>query len=188
MKASLPLAFLLLAATTAGVNAQQPRRTPAPAAEPAKADCAQQGELPKAWQGQAFALDGNTLAGVGLKPQIRIWGIQVPELRDKQTGQETVPGMRARAALEDLLAKADRKLKCRAIKFDGSCHVVAQCSLDDPQAGDLGGALIAAGMAYGFHLDDTLPWEPRAGQRYADAEVEARKAKRGLWPVWLGEK
>ena len=44
-----------------------------------------------------------------------------------------------------------------------------------------------AGLAYGFELD-VLPWEQRAGQRYADAEFEARKARRGLWPMWLGEK
>jgi endonuclease YncB( thermonuclease family) len=188
MKASLPLVLLLLVATTVGASAQQPRRPPAEAAEPAKADCAPQGDLPKAWQGQAFAIDGNTFAGVGLKPHVRIWGIQAAELRDKHTGQETVPGMRARAALEDLLAKSDHKLKCRPTKFDRSCRIVAQCSLDDPQAGDLGGALIAAGMAYGFHLDDALPWEPRASQRYADAEFEARKARRGLWPMWVGEK
>lgn len=187
MKASLPLVLFLLAATAAGANAQQARRAPAEAAEPARAECAQQGELPKAWQGQAFAIDGNTLAGIGLKPQLRIWGIQTAELRDKQTGQETVPGMRARAALEDLLAKSDHKLKCRPAKFDRACHIVVQCSLDDAQAGDLGGALIAAGMAYGFELD-ALPWEQRAGQRYADAEFEARKARRGLWPIWLGEK
>lgn len=188
MKASPLLAILLLATTVTAAAAQQPRRTPPEAAGPAKADCAQQGELPKSWHGQAFAIDGSTLAGVGLKPHLRIWGIQSAELRDRQTGQETVPGMRARAALDDLLAKSDHKLKCRPAKFDHTCHVVAQCSLDDPQAGDVGGALIAGGMAYGFLLDDALPWEPRAGQRYADAEFEARKARRGLWPMWLGEK
>ena len=189
MKAPLALALLVLVATTAAAVAQQPRRTPPEAAaDPAKTECVQQGELPKAWHGQAFAIDGNTLAGIGLKPRLRIWGIQTAELRDRQSGQETVPGMRARAALEDLIAKSDHKLKCRPIRFDRSCHIVAQCSLDDPQAGDLGGALIAAGVAYGFSLDDALPWEPRAGQRYADAEFEARKAQRGLWPIWLGEK
>ena len=188
MKTSLALAFLLLIASAAGASAQQSRRTPAETAEPAKSECAQQGELPKAWQGQAFAIDGNTLGGVGLKPHLRIWGIQTAELRDKQTSQETVPGMRARAALEDLLAKSDHKLKCRPIKFDRACHIVAQCGLDDPQAGDLGGAMIAAGMAYGVSLDEAPSWEPRAGQRYADAEFEARKAKRGLWPTWLAEK
>jgi endonuclease YncB( thermonuclease family) len=188
MKVCLPLTFLALVAISTEASAQQPRRTPAEPADPAKSECGPQGELPKAWQGQAFAIDGNTLGGVGLKPHLRIWGIQTAELRDKQTGQESVPGMRARAALEDLLAKSDHKLKCRPLKFDRACHVVAQCSLDDAQAGDLGGAMLAAGMAYGIALDEAPSWEPRAGQRYADAEFEARKAKRGLWPAWLGEK
>ena len=64
MKASpaAALVLLLLAATTAAAYAQQPRRTPPEAAEPAKADCGQQGDLAKPWQGQAFAIDGNTLA------------------------------------------------------------------------------------------------------------------------------
>jgi endonuclease YncB( thermonuclease family) len=192
MKASLLLALLLVATATAGVSAQQQqqRRTPAAEpAEPAKSECSPPSDLNKAWQGQAFAIDGHTLGGIGLKPHLRIWGIQTADLRDKQSGQEAVAGMRARAALEDLLAKSDHKLKCRLMRFDRpACQVVAQCSLDDAQAGDLGGAMIAAGMAYGFGLDDAPTWEPRAGQRYADAEFEARKARRGMWATWLGEK
>jgi endonuclease YncB( thermonuclease family) len=43
-------------------------------------------------------------------------------------------------------------------------------------------------MAYGFSLDETLPWETRASQRYATAEAEARKQRQGLWKEWLGEK
>ena len=35
-----------------------------------------QGELPKTWEGQAFAIDGDTIGGIGLKPPIRLWGIQ----------------------------------------------------------------------------------------------------------------
>ena len=107
------------------------------------------GALPATWNGQVYAIDGYTLAAVGLKPHIRLWGIQAPELRDGAKA-ESVAGMRARAALEDLLEQSTHKVKCRASKFDRDCHVVAQCSLDDAQAGDIGGALIAAGMAYGF--------------------------------------
>jgi endonuclease YncB( thermonuclease family) len=96
--------------------------------------------------------------------------------------------MLARAALEDMLSKSDHKLSCRVIKFDRDCRLIAQCSLD---AGadliDVGIAMIAAGMAYGFHLEETLPWEPKASQRYADAEFNARQTRRGLWPIWLGE-
>ena len=92
-------------------------------------------------------------------------------------------------ALEDMLDKAEHKVKCRAVRWDRNCHVVAQCTVEAaPAPLDLGGYLIASGMAYGFRLDEALPWEARASQRYAGAEAEARKAKRGLWPVWLGEK
>ena len=165
--------------------AAQPRKPPPPEAKEAKSsECAALGELPKAWDGQAFAIDGQTLGGTGLKAHLRIWGIQAPELRDT-TRVESVPGMRARAFLADLLAKADHKVKCRPARFDRECRIVAQCSVGDQ--GDLGGSMIAGGMAYGFELDEALPWESRAGQRYADAEFEARKARRGLWPAWLGD-
>jgi endonuclease YncB( thermonuclease family) len=166
----------------------------APAARPAAAettvgnDCAGVGPVPDTWSGVAYAIDGATLTAVGLKPHIRLWGIQAPELRDG-ANQETVAGMRARAALEDILSKPDHKLRCRIARLDRSCRLVAHCLLDaGADSIDLGGAMIASGMAYGFSLDDTLASEPKASQRYADAEFEARKQRRGLWPQWLGEK
>jgi endonuclease YncB( thermonuclease family) len=188
---SWALALLLAAATSVAANASAQQRKP-PATSPPEAkssDCsAAAGELPKAWDGQAFAIDGHTLGGTGLKAHLRIWGIQAPELRDASRA-ESVTGMRARAFLADLLAKADHKVKCRPARFDRECRIVAQCSLADPGgSSDLGGSMIAGGMAYGFDLDEALPWESRAGQRYADAEFEARKARKGLWPVWLGDK
>ena len=181
-----PLALLCLAALAAA-DASAQQRKPPPTPEPKEtksSDCPAVGELPKAWDGQAFAIDGQTLGGTGLKAHLRIWGIQAPELRDT-TRVENVPGMRARAFLADLLAKADHKVKCRPARFDRECRIVAQCSVGD--AGDLGGSMIAGGMADGVELDEALPWEARAGQRDADAAVEARKARRGLWPAWLGD-
>ncbi|MFO1162513.1 MAG: thermonuclease family protein [Reyranellaceae bacterium] len=174
-------ASLLLAA-----SAQAQRR--APTEQPSSPDCAAQGALPKEWSGVAYSIDGDTLAGVGLKPHIRLWGTQAPELLD-QSRAESVAGMRARAALEDLLSASDHKISCRILKFDRECHVVAQCSLHDGvNPIDIAGAMIAGGMAYTVHLEETLPWEPKASQRYSTAEFEARKNKRGLWPTWLGSK
>jgi len=172
-------------------QAQTAQRKAAPAATPAPAadapDCPGHGAMPATWNGHAYAVDGDTLGGVGLKPQIRLWGVQAPVLRD--AGKvETVAGMRARAALADLLEKVDHKVKCRALKVDRDCRIVAQCAVDDGQGGDIGGALIAAGMAYTADLEEALPWESRASQRYAGAEAEARKQRRGLWKEWLGEK
>jgi len=188
MKILLLACLLALAASAA--EAQQ-RRPP----EPDKAadkppDCAaSMGVLPKDWNGEAYAIDGVTLGGTGLKPPLRLWGVQTGELRDRQSGQETVAGMRARAALEDMLDKGSHKVKCRTMRWDRECRAVAQCMVESsPTPIDLGGYLISSGLAYGFHLEEALPWEPRAGQRYAGAEAEARKAARGLWPVWLGEK
>jgi endonuclease YncB( thermonuclease family) len=185
------LVAAVLAAVALPAMAQPAPRKPAPAATPAAPsdtpDCAAMGALAATWNGQVYAIDGDTLAGVGLKPHIRLWGIEAPELRDGAKA-ESIAGMRARAALEDLLEQSGHKVKCRALKFDRDCHMVAQCSLDDAQAGDIGSGLIAAGMVYGFHLEETLPWESRASQRYATAEAEARKQRRGLWKDWLGER
>ena len=178
---------LLLAVALSTVAVSAAAQSGARRASSDQPDCSAQGALPSTWEGQAYAIDGGNLAGVGLKPKIRIWGIQAPELRDPAK-RETVAGMRARAALEDLLEQSGHKVKCRAAKFDRDCLAVAQCSLDGVQGSDLGGAMIAAGLAYGSHLDEALPWESRASQRYATAEAEARKQRRGLWKEWLGEK
>ena len=182
---SLVLAAALAAVAVPALAQPVPRKTATALSD--APDCAAMGTLPATWDGQVYAIDGATLAGVGLKPHVRIWGIQAPELRDA-TKAESVAGMRARAALEDLLEPSGHKVKCRATKFDRSCRIVAQCSLDDARGGDIGGAMIAAGMAYGFSLDEALPWEARASQRYATAEAEARKQRQGLWKEWLGEK
>lgn len=191
MKA-LPLALSLLAALLAIATSANAQVKPPPKAE----DCVvKQGEMLQSWNGVAFAIDGDTLAGIGLKPHIRIWGIQAPELRDKDK-DETVPGMRARATLSDLLAKADGKVWCRAIKYDRYCRLVAQCNVPtDPAPGstsptplDIGLYMVMTGYAYGFYLDDVLPWDAGAGVRYNLQEARARERKAGLWPLWLGEK
>jgi endonuclease YncB( thermonuclease family) len=197
MKATIPpLAVLLVAGIAATAIAKQPPKPtvetaaarPATAEPPPASECAAMGSLPDTWSGVAYAVDGDKLAAAGLKPNIRLWGVQAPELRNG-AGEETVAGMRARATLEDLLSKSDHKLKCRVTKFDRQCRAVAHCVLDaGADSIDVGGAMIASGMAYGFSLDQTMAWEPKASQRYADAEFEARKQRRGLWPFWLGEK
>ena len=191
---ALSLGLLSSAAQAQNTPAKPPAAAPAtPAAAPAAASpakpqgcVASNGALPQNWAGQAFALDGETLGGSGLKTTIRIWGVQAPALRDASK-VETVPGMRARATLEDLLARADHKVKCRIARYDSECRLVAQCALDEAQPIDLGGAMLASGVVYGHELDEPLSWEPRAAQRYADAEFEARKARKGSWPYWLGE-
>jgi hypothetical protein len=43
-------------------------------------------------------------------------------------------------------------------------------------------------MAYGFSLDDALPWDKDASEKIAHFEAISRQAHKGLWPIWLGEK
>lgn len=188
MKKAPPL-FLLAALFLVQPAAGQQRPPPGPTPR----NCAaQQGALPKTWTGRAFAVDGHTLAGLGLRPRLRLWGIQAAELRDRQSGQETSAGMRARAALEDLLDAGDRRVSCQALKWDSDCRLVAQCTITaeiptgtKEAAHDLGLRLIEDGLAYGYDLDEALPWDDAASDRYAHYEALARQAHKGLWPGWL---
>jgi len=81
-KAALALALLALVAAD---PAQPQSRT---LRDKAEQPC---GALPKPFDGVAFAVDGNTLAIVGKKPNVRIWGIQAPELRDKDKSARLCP-------------------------------------------------------------------------------------------------
>ncbi len=189
MKSILPFIVLFslsLAVPAAAQGLPRPDRKPA--------DCvATYGALPKTWEGEAYARDGDTLGGVGLKPQIRLWGIRAPALRAPDR-DERVAGMRSRAVLEDLLAAGDHRVACRAIAWDDECRVLAQCTVTAPMpAGtapaphDLALRLLEDGLVYGFHLEAALPWDAAASARYAHYEAIARQARKGLWPAWLGE-
>ncbi len=183
---SLAAAFAAFALTTAvAQDAPHPQLAQASKSQP-KPDC---GTLPEPFAGLAFAGDGDTIYFVGMGPSVRLWGLQAPELRDKVTGQETVAGMRTRAALEDLLQGADHKVACSPRKFDRFCRVVASCTTQGPGgAVDLSLDLLRQGLAYGFWLSDTPADDGALSLAYAGAEAEARKQRRGLWKEWLGEK
>jgi len=157
------------------------------------ANCGAQGTPPKSWEGEAYALAGDRLGGIGLKPQIRLWGIRAPALRAPD-GDERVAGMRSRAALEDLLAAGDHRVSCRAVGWDDKCRLLAQCTVaaampagTPPAPHDLALRLLEDGLAYGFHLEAALPWDKDASARYSHYEAIARQARKGLWPVWVGE-
>ena len=149
--------------------------------------------LPKSWEGQAYAVDGNTLTGVGLKSAIRLWGIRTPRLRGADD-VETVPGMVTRAALEDLLAAGEHRVSCKVAAWDDQCRLVAQCTISAEMprgtpaaAHDIALRLVEDGFAYGFELGSGLPWDSEASARYAHIEALARQARKGLWTLWLGE-
>lgn len=155
-------------------------------------------KLPAPFDAEGFAIDGATLIVTGFAPHVRLWGIQAPALRDKDR-QETMPGMAARAGLEDLLDAAAHKIRIAPIGWDRECRLVAivtnlPTSMPDgslaprpPVAVDIGLAMLSLGFAYGFPLDEPVRDRPELGQAYAHAEAQARKTSGGLWPFWLGE-
>jgi endonuclease YncB( thermonuclease family) len=144
-------------------------------------DC---GPLPTTFEGTAFTGDGDTIYGVGFKPGIRVWGMNAPELRDAQK-EETVAGMQARARTADLLAEAGHKARCEPIEWDGYCRVVAVCTT--ATGVDITLDLLQHGLAYGFYLG-RHPDKVDLALKYSMAEYEARKAKAGLWPYWMGQR
>jgi endonuclease YncB( thermonuclease family) len=190
MRLAFASAFLMTAAIAASASAQSRHDSRTSTAD----ECAtEQGPLPTTWEGLAYAIDGNMLAGIDLKPRIRIWGILAPELRKDEI--ETVPGMRARAEMEDILAAGEHRVSCKVAKFDRYCRIVAQCTVmaewptgSVAQPHDIGLRMIEDGMAYGFSLDDALPWDKDASEKIAHFEAISRQAHKGLWPIWLGEK
>jgi len=168
-------AFAFLAALLAAV----------PAA--AQTNC---GQVPKSWEGTAYAVSGDTLAGVDFKPPLKLWGIRAPALG----GEPGVPAMRARAALEDMLTSAEHKVSCRMVAFDRDCRALAQCTVSaewpsgsKAQPHDLAVRLVEDGFAYGFGLEAPPPWDKDASARIAHFEAISRQARKGLWPEWLGE-
>jgi endonuclease YncB( thermonuclease family) len=155
-------------------------------------------KLPAPFDAEGYAIDGATLVVTGFAPHVRLWGIRAPALRDKDR-QETMPGMAARAGLEDLLDAAAHKIHVAATGWDRECRLVAivtnlPTSMPDgslaprpPVAVDIGLAMLSLGFAYGFPLDEPIRDRPELGQTYAHAEAQARKTSGGLWPFWLGE-
>jgi endonuclease YncB( thermonuclease family) len=149
------------------------------------------GDLPKSWEGKAYAVSGNVLAGIGFKPLIRLWGIHAPEL----DASMSVPAMRARAALEDMLGASEHTVSCRMAAWDSLCRAVAQCTItaewpngSKAQPHDLGLRLIEDGFAYGYELGSPPDWDKDASEKIAHFEAISRQAHMGLWPEWLGEK
>lgn len=175
MRACVALALVLAAVSATSAGAQTSMSGPA---------C---GDLPKSWDGTAYAVSGDTLAGVGLKSRIGLWGIHAAEM-------PSVPGMRARAALEDMLDSGEHKIACRMTGWDRACRAIAQCTITAAwptgsvaQPHDLATRLAEDGWAYGSGLEAPPAWDTDASAKIAHFEAIARQARKGLWPQWLGE-
>jgi endonuclease YncB( thermonuclease family) len=175
MRALLPLAMLVLCG--------------GPAA--AQIHCnARMGDLPERWEGSAYAVSGDTMAAVGLKPHIGLWGIRAPEMGN----EPSVPAMRARVALEDMLVAGGHRVSCRMTAYDQHCRAIAQCSItvewptgSKAQPHDLALRLVEDGFAHGSGLGAPPEWDKDASEKIAHFESIARQAHKGLWPHWLGE-
>lgn len=148
------------------------------------------GQLPKTWEGTAYAVSGDTMAGIDLKPPLKLWGIRAPALGE----QPGIQAMRARAVLEDMLTSAEHKVSCRLVAFDRECRALAQCTVSaewpagsKAQPHDLAVRLVEDGFAYGFGLEAPPPWDKDASAKIAHFESISRQARKGLWPDWLGE-
>ena len=115
--------------------------------------------------------DGDTvtlLDGEKRQHKVRLDGIDAPE-----KGQAF--GERSKQSLSEVAYGRDARADCQ--KTDKYGREVCKVYVDD---GDVGLDQIKRGMAWHFkrYEREQRPEDRRA---YADAEVEARKAKRGLW-------
>jgi len=119
--------------------------------------------------GVARVIDGDTLDVDGQR--IRLFGIDAPE--GKQTcgrdGMSWLCGQEAGKFLRELVG--DLTVICNERDRDRYGRTVAVCVI--PNGGDLGAAMVAAGLA--------LAYLRYGGKVYDQMEGEARGAKRGLW-------
>lgn len=117
------------------------------------------------------SIDGDTLrAGDG--SEYRIFGIDAPELHQSCTeadGKSWLCGRAAKAKLTVLIKGGN--VNCVARATDRFGRTVAVCSAEGVP--DLGEVLVRDGYA--------IDLGGAAGNPYADAEAEAREAKRGIW-------
>jgi endonuclease YncB( thermonuclease family) len=117
------------------------------------------------------SIDGDTLrAGDG--SEYRLFGIDAPELHqscNEADGKSWLCGRAAKAKLTTLIKGGN--VACEARATDRFGRTVAVCSAAG--VSDLGEAMVRDGYA--------IDLGGAAGNPYADAETEARNAKRGIW-------
>jgi endonuclease YncB( thermonuclease family) len=118
--------------------------------------------------GSAYVIDGDTLK-IG-EVHIRLMGIDAPETeqtcRDAQ-GASYRCGLLAASVLEEEIA--GQPVTCFPMATDIHGRTVATCSVNGH---DLGDAMVRRGFAIAYL---------RYSSKYEDAEIEARRDKRGIW-------
>ena len=111
-------------------------------------------------------IDGDTIVvrahpwlGVFIETRVRLAGIDAPELRGRCDG-ETALAVQARDRLAELLAAGTARLDdIRHDKYGGR----VRARVLDGEGGDVGAALVAAGLARPYHGERRQPWCPDAG-------------------------
>jgi len=118
--------------------------------------------------GQALVIDGDTIV-IG-EVHVRLFGIDAPETDQTcidESGDDYRCGLLATALLEEEIA--GRPVTCFPTGVDHYGRTIATCEV----AGrDLGDWMVRRGFAIAYL---------RYSTKYADAEIEARRAKRGIW-------
>lgn len=117
------------------------------------------------------SIDGDTLrAGDGA--EYRIFGIDAPELKqacEEANGKEWLCGRAAKVKLTKLIKEGG--VTCEVKSTDRYGRNIAQCSATGVP--DLGAVMMREGYA--------IDLGGQTGYAYAEAEREAREAKRGIW-------
>ena len=120
--------------------------------------------------GTASVIDGDTIEIHGQR--IRLNGIDAPESTQlclDGAGKKYRCGQKASLALADFLA-THRPTSCIEVDRDRYRRMVAVCTAGGV---DIGERMVRQGYA--------VDWPKYSAGFYAQAETEARKAKRGLW-------
>ena len=143
--------------------------------------------LPTLIEGDGYAVDGDTIVLMvdGRRyGEVRLFGVDAPELRSRVSKEEMQAGMRSRDALDRLLAAGGDRVRVIPIEHDRYCRVVGRIEVDGR---DVAEAMLRGGWAYVF-----TAWafgrarDPSLVKRYIAVQREARDAAAGLWPTWLG--
>jgi endonuclease YncB( thermonuclease family) len=119
--------------------------------------------------GQASIIDGDTLEIHGT--HIRLSGIDAPESSQFCRGEDSLPFRCGAKAANDLSAFiAQRPVTCIPVSSDQYGRTVATCSVDGI---DLADWLVRNGFA--------LDWPRYSKGKYASAQRNAERARRGIW-------
>ncbi len=119
-------------------------------------------------------IDGDTLQ-CGAE-RVRVFGIDAPEMHGpshQATYADPPPAWAAERARHRLAELAVGPTRCTPAGDgrDRYGRLVARCS--SPRSADVGGQLVREGLA--------VDWPRWSGGAYADDELRARRARRGMW-------